>query len=145
MGWFNIYGMIFIIVIMIPNIIFAFKCKYGFNNKYNNKIIEIIEQIDRYGCFALMIINIPYTYYGWWFEQAKLIYLIIDILLVVLYCFIWFICWNKNTIFKALSLSIIPSFLFLFSGVMLGSILLIIFSILFSISHILISYKNSVL
>lgn len=145
MGWFNIYGMIFIIVIMIPNIIFAFKCKYGFNNKYNNKIIEIIEQIGRYGCFALMIINIPYTYYGWWFEQAKLIYLIIDILLVVLYCFIWFICWNKNTIFKALSLSIIPSFLFLFSGVMLGSILLIIFSILFSISHILISYKNSVL
>ena len=60
MGWFNIYGMIFIIVIMIPNIIFAIKCKDGFNNKFTNKIIETIEQVGRYGCFALMIINIPY-------------------------------------------------------------------------------------
>ena len=49
MGWFNIYGMIFIIVIMIPNIIFAIKCKDGFNNKFSNKIIETIEQVGRYG------------------------------------------------------------------------------------------------
>ena len=145
MGWFNIYGLIFIIVIMIPNIIFAIKCKDGFNNKFNNKIIEMLEQIGRFGCFGLMIINIPQTYYGWWFENGLLIYLIVDILLVTLYCLVWIICWKKNNVFKALSLSIIPSLLFLFSGIMLSSILLIIFSTLFSIAHILISYKNAIL
>lgn len=34
MKWFNLYGLIFIIVIMVPNIIFAAKCKDGFENKY---------------------------------------------------------------------------------------------------------------
>ena len=145
MGWFNIYGMIFIIVIMIPNIIFAIKCKDGFNTKFTNKIIETIEQVGRYGCFALMIINIPYTYYGWWFNHADLVYLIIDSFLVIIYCIIWIICWNKNNVFKALSLSIIPSLIFLFSGIMLCSILLIIFSIIFSLSHIIISYINAIL
>lgn len=145
MGWFNIYGMIFIIVIMIPNIIFAIKCKDGFNNKFSNKIIETIEQVGRYGCFALMMINIPYTYYGWWFNHEDLVYLIIDSFLVIIYCIIWIICWNKNNVFKALSLSIIPSLIFLFSGIMLCSILLIIFSIIFSLSHIIISYINAIL
>ena len=34
---FNVFGLIFIVLIMVPNIIYAIKCKYGFNNKWNNK------------------------------------------------------------------------------------------------------------
>ena len=48
---------------MIPNIIFAIKCKNGFENKWNNKTVEILEQIGRFGCFLLMCINIPKTYF----------------------------------------------------------------------------------
>ena len=33
MEWLNVFGLIFICVIMIPNIIFAIKCKDGFENK----------------------------------------------------------------------------------------------------------------
>lgn len=32
MEWINIFGLIFVVVIMIPNIIFAIKCKDGFTN-----------------------------------------------------------------------------------------------------------------
>ena len=65
MDWFNAYGLIFIAVIMIPNIIFAIKCKDSFENKFNNKIAQLIEQIGRFGCFGFMIINIPGTSFGW--------------------------------------------------------------------------------
>ena len=61
MEWFNIYGLIFIVIIMIPNIIFAVKCRDGFENKRSNKVVEITEQIGRFGCFGFMIINIPKT------------------------------------------------------------------------------------
>ena len=37
MGWFNYYGLIVIILIMIPNMVFAAKNKDGFENKYQNK------------------------------------------------------------------------------------------------------------
>ena len=43
MEWFNIFGAIFIIIIMIPNIIFAVKCKDGFENKFNSKYIEFAD------------------------------------------------------------------------------------------------------
>ena len=61
---FNLYGLIFIIVIMVPNIIFAAKCKDGFENKYQNKLVETLEQIGRFTCFGTMIINIPHTIFG---------------------------------------------------------------------------------
>lgn len=143
MNWFNIYGLIFIVIIMIPNIIFAVKCKEGFVNKYNNKFVELFEQIGRFGSFIFMILNIPKTYFGFYFNNGLILYLIVDSILVTLYCLIWAICFKKPSVFRALSLSIIPSILFLYSGVMIRSILLIIFSLIFAPCHILISYKNA--
>lgn len=142
MGWFNIFGLVFIVVIMIPNIVFAIKCKEAFENKWSNKVVELLEQIGRFGCFGFMIFNVPGTWFGWWSDEAFAIYLIVDSLLIVLYCIIWVICWKKNNVFRALALSIIPAVVFMFSAVMSRSILLIIASMLFAPTHIMISYKN---
>ncbi len=143
MEWINVFGLGFIVIIMIPNIIYAIKCKDGFENKWNNRLVEIVEQIGRFGCFGFMIINIPGTWFGWWSDEAFAVYFIIDVLMVLLYCVIWVICWKRNTVFRALALSVIPSVLFLFSGIMSRSVLLMVSSILFAPSHIAISYKNA--
>ena len=143
MEWFNVFGLVFIAVIMIPNIIFAVKHKDAFENRNQNKAIEFIEQIGRFGCFGFMIFNIPFTWFGWWSDEAFDIYLMVDDVLIVLYCTIWVIYWRKNNVFKAMALSIIPSAIFLFSGIMCRSILLIISSLLFAPAHIFISYKNA--
>lgn len=143
MKWINLWGLIFMAVIMIPNIIFALKCKDGFENKWDNKLVETVEQIGRFGSFSFMIINIPGTFLGWWSDEAFAVYLIIDGILVLLYCLIWILCFNNSTLFRALALSIIPSVTFIFSGIMSRSILLIVSSLLFAPSHILISYKNA--
>lgn len=144
MEWFNIYGLVFIVIIMVPNIIFAIKQKDTSNGKFHNKTVEIIEQIGRYGCFGFMIFNIPATYFGLWFKSAIVVYIVINSFLVALYCIIWMLCWRKNNLFKALSLSIIPSIIFLFSGIMYGSTLLGVSTLLFAPTHIYISYKNIV-
>ena len=143
MEWFNVFGLVFITVIMIPNIIFAVKHKDAFKNRNQNKAIEIIEQIGRFGCFGFMIFNIPSTWFGWWSVEAFAIYLLVDALLIVLYLTIWIVCWRKNNLFRALALSIIPSVIFLFSSIMCRSLLLIISSLLFAPTHIFISYKNA--
>ena len=144
MKYVNLYGLAFIIIIMIPNIIFAIKCKDGFTNKFNNKIVEILEQIGRFGCFVFMIVIIPYTSFGFKSDEAFVLYLIIDSILVFFYCLIWLICFKKNSVFRSLALSIIPSLLFIFSGIISNYILLIIFSLIFAPTHILISYKNAI-
>ena len=143
MDRFNIFGLIFIVIIMIPNIIYAIKCKDGFINKWSNKTIELLEQIGRLGCFGFMIINIPGTWFGWWSDEAFAVYLLMDAMLVLMYCIIWIVCFKKNTVFRALALSVLPSVLFLVSGIMSRSVLLIVFAVIFAPCHILISYKNA--
>ncbi len=144
MNWINVFGLVFVAVIMIPNIVFAVKCKDGFENNWDNKLVEEIEQIGRFGCFGFMIFWIPGTYFGFWSDEGFALYLIVDTILVVLYCLIWIICFRKNSIFRALALSILPAILFLFSGIMSRSILLLIAAVLFAPSHVLLSYKNAV-
>ena len=143
MGWINIFGLVFMVIIMIPNVVFALKCRDGFENRQKNKIIEVLEQVGRYGCFAFMLINIPGTWFGWASDEAFALYLIVDAVLVTAYCVIWAVCIKKNRVFRALSLSIIPSVIFLFSGIMSRSVLLMISAIVFAPCHILISYKNA--
>lgn len=143
MEWLNVFGLVMVAVIMIPNILFAMKCKDGFVNKWNNKSMETVEQIGRFGCFGFMIINIPGTWFGWWSDEAFAVYLVVDAVLVTLYCVIWAVCFRKSSVFRALALSIIPSVLFLFSGIMSRSILLTIAAVLFAPSHIMISYQNA--
>ena len=129
-------------IIMFPNIIYAVKHK-GEGSSYSNKAVEVFEQIGRYGCFAFMLFNIPYTYFNFWFDNALTVYLTVNGVLCFAYLVFWAINWNRNGKFKALSLSIIPSCVFLFSGVLLLNIPLIIFSVIFAVNHIIISYKNS--
>lgn len=143
MEWLNVFGLIMIAVIMIPNLIFAIRCKEGLKNKWKNKFVEVAEQTGRFGCFIFMIVNIPGTWFGWWSDEAFAIYLIVDTTLVIAYCVIWIICFKNSSMFRALALSVIPSVLFLFSGIMSRSILLLVASILFAPSHILISYRNA--
>lgn len=143
MGWINIFGLVFMVIIMIPNVIFALKCKDGFGNRWENKAVEVLEQIGRYGCFAFMVINIPKTWFGWTSDEAFALYLIVDAVLVIAYCVIWAVCFKKNSVFRALSLSIIPSVIFLFSGIMSRSVFLMISALIFAPCHILISYKNA--
>ena len=96
MSRFNYIGLIIIAVIMIPNVVFAMTNKDGFENEYKNKSVETLEQIGRFACFILMIFNIPYTYFGFWFAYGKLVYIIINSALVVAYVTGWVVFWNKT-------------------------------------------------
>lgn len=143
MDWLNIYGLVIMIIIMIPNIVFAMREK-NFESKYNNKLIEVIEQIGRFGSMFLMIFNISFLNYGYWFSNAKKVYMILVAVLALAYCLTWVLYFKKATISKAMALAIIPTLIFLFSGLISLNILLIITSVLFGIGHLIISYYNNV-
>ena len=98
MSWLNVFGIGFLIVILTPNAIFALKCPQGFENQWQNRWVETIEQIGRFGCMAFMAVNIPGTWFGWWSDEAFAVYLIADTLLAAAYCLIWILCFRKNNV-----------------------------------------------
>lgn len=145
MNWINIYGLTFILIIMIPNIIFAEKNKDGFRNLWRNRTIEILEQIGRFGCLAFMVFIIPGCEPGFSSDEAFAVYLITNVILTAAYCLIWIICFKRNSIFRAVALSLIPSLIFLINGVLSHYWPLLIASITFAPCHIVISFKNAML
>ena len=143
MGWLNPYGLLFMTVILIPNLVFALRCRDGFVNLWQNRTVEALEQIGRFGCFLLMIVNIPGTWFGFSSRRAFILYLTADSLLIACYCLVWILCFRRNSLFRALALSILPSAVFLLSGLLLRSVPLILAAALFAPCHILISVKNA--
>ena len=143
MNWFNYYGLAFLAPILIPNIIYAFLHKDGFQNAYKNKTAEALEQVGRYGCMVFMIFNIPYTCFNFWFEHALIVYLCGNGILLLAYWAGWIFFRNKTGMARAVWLSVFHSAIFLYSGILLANIPLIVFALLFSVNHILISCLNA--
>lgn len=141
MGWFNYIGLISFSLIMVPNIIYSFKHKSPID-KGIPRSMTIIENIGRYGCMAFLIFNVPGTWFSFFFEQGIYVYVIVNAVMVATYIALYIVFWNRNGMAKALTLSIIPSLIFLFSGVLVRSILLIACSTLFAIGHIYISVNT---
>lgn len=143
MGWFNAKGLCIVIALLIPNIIFAAENKNGFVNLWHNKMVETLETIGRVGCFICMVINVPHTYTGFADKWAYFAYMMTNCALVSAYWIIWIVLAKKSSVLRALLLSILPSIMFIVSGLTLRSALLTAFALIFAPTHVLISYKNA--
>lgn len=139
-GWINVFGILIIVVMLVPNIIYAIKNK-DLENRYNNKVVNWAEQIGRYASMGLTVF--PVGVAGFDTDGCMLAYLIGNSVLLVAYLGVWVLYFQRKTLQKALLLAIIPTIIFLLCGVTLKHPILIISSVIFGISHILITYKNN--
>lgn len=96
MTFINLFGLVFVVLIMIPTIIYAVKCKDGFVNVWHNKVVECFEQVGRFACMGFMIFLIPGINFGFSSNESFALYLIINTILIVVYCLIWIICFSQE-------------------------------------------------
>lgn len=144
MKWFNALGLLVVVLIMIPNVFSMIKSKETFVNSGKiTKGLDILETIGRIGSMTFIIINIPNTYFGYFMDDGKNIYILVNSLLICTYYLFWIIYIKKISVSKYTYLSVIPTCIFLFSGIMIVSIPLILCSVLFMITHVTISIINS--
>lgn len=144
MAWFNPFGLAFVVVLMIPNLVYAAKCRDGFANAPSlPKWLLSLEQIGRFGCLATMIFSLPGTTVGFPSKAAFVLYLIGSSVLLLAYCAVWIVCFRRNSLFRAVALSVLPSVLFLLNGLAMRSWLLTAFALLFAPCHIGISCVNA--
>lgn len=136
--WINFFGLIIIVLMMLPNIIYAI-CVRGEKKKVFNKGMNLLEQAGRYASVFLMIFNIGIAEFGFSSVNAFLIYGIGNILLLISYWLIWMLYFIKQERWKRAALAIIPVCTFIISGVTLGHVLLVISGIAFGIGHIYIT------
>lgn len=135
-------NLIILIIMLIPSVIFQAKrdkeSKDGNEeeHKYHNRPLERIEKFGRYGTMSFYVIKL---------EDRKSIstlsYAIIFALLI-LYIALWIFFWNKDCLKRAITLSVIPSILFLASAIIDRNYPLLLFALIFAPAHIAISIKS---
>lgn len=142
MNWINIYGLVIVILLLIPNVMFAVKL-HSFENKCRNRTMIILEQLGRYGSMFFMVFSIGLYESGFPSKTAFVLWLIITALLLLLYWLFWFLFFRSPHTKLPILLAVLPSALFVANGILLRHWLLIICGILFSIGHIYITYQNN--
>ena len=141
-GWINLFGAGIIVLIMIPNIIYAAGQKQDETQIEVPRGLSACEQVGRYGCIILMWLPLLVWKFGFGSVEEFLIYLIGNGVLLLCYYLSWMLYSRKKTLSVAMALAIIPTAIFLLSGLLLRHWLLVAFAILFGFAHCTITYMT---
>ena len=141
-GWINLFGAGIIVLIMIPNIIYAARQKQDETQIEVPHGLSACEQVGRYGCIILMWLPLLVWKFGFGSVEEFLIYLIGNGALLLCYYLSWMLYSRKKTLSVAMALAIIPTAIFLLSGILLRHWLLVAFAILFGFAHCTITYMT---
>ena len=144
LGWgpINLFNLIIVILILIPNIIYALTRGKNQKNRCTNRFMNILEQLGRYACMVLMIVNIGIDEFGFSSVLGFLIDLFGILVLLLMYWIVWVIYFIKERYWEQIALAVIPTAIFLLSGIVLQYWPLIVAAIVFGIAHIYVTSKN---
>ena len=143
-GWINVFGAVIVVLMLIPNIVYALKNK-GEKNLCANRFMNIVEQVGRYACIALMCLPLLVWKFGFASVLDMMLYMACNGLLIAAYWITFAFYMKRRSVRLALVLAVLPACIFLLSGILLHHWLLVAFAILVAIGHIYVTYKNAIL
>ena len=142
-GWINWINMAAVAYLILINLIVTRK---GLSDSFSSKYlaVNILEQIGRYGCMALMIL--PIFVKDWKFGFGSVMEMLLWACLIILLLVIYSLLWIKKAnggVGILYGLAIVPVVLFLLNGILLRHPALIVASLVFGFSHLAIVRENA--
>ena len=133
----NLFGLAIVAVMLIPNIAYAVRRRSGTEQSGGGrKLLCWFEQVGRYGSMILMAVPVMVGEFGFAGVTAFLIYAVGNTVLLLAYLVAWGLYFKKVCRGKELVLAVLPTCIFLLSGITLRHWLLVATAILFGVGHI---------
>ena len=134
---FNLWNVGIIGLLLIPNLLYAF-CYKGGDISSDNRAINTLEQIGRFGTMIFMVIPLgvrggEFGFYCW---EELILWAAGTALLLLAYYVCWAFFAKKPGRRLALALAVIPCGVFLLSAVLLRHWVLALFAGLFTGTHL---------
>ena len=142
-GWINVFGAIIVVLLMIPNIVYAIKNK-GERNRCTSRLMNVLEQIGRYACIILMWLPLLVWKFGFASVFEMLLYFLGNGTLLIAYWTLFAVYMKRRSKTLAIALAVLPACIFLLSGLLLRHWLLVGFALLFAVAHIFVTWENTV-
>ena len=139
---FSYVGLIFLIMLMVPNIIWAKNQPQGYTAENENKVLAVFERIGEIlaTCCALVFSDFNLRAWSWWS-----LWLVASFILMIMYEFWWIRYFRSKKTMKDMYSSLLgvpvagatlPVFAFLLLGIYGRNIFLIIATVILGIGHI---------
>ncbi len=141
-GWINVFDAGILVLMMIPNMIYAIRNKGG-KNLCPNQLMNILEQIGRYACILLMWFPLLVWKFGFASVLEMVLYLAGNAILLAAYWIAFAVYMKRKTLRLAVSLAILPACIFLLCGILLRHWLLVGFAVVFAVGHLYVTIKNA--
>lgn len=140
-GWINAAGGMIVVLMLVPNILYALR-RPGGENRCENRLMNLLEQIGRYASMALMVFPLGVWKFGFPSLDAMLAYLFGNGALLVCYWVFWVLYFRKAGRNRAVMLAAVPTCMFLLSGLMLRHWLLVLSAVMFGVGHVYVTLEN---
>jgi hypothetical protein len=140
-GWINVFGAIIVVLMLVPNVVYALKNR-GEENRCTNRWMNLLEQIGRYGCIAFMWFPLLVGKFSFRSVPEMTLYLGGNGALLAVYWFVYARYLRERTRRRALTLAVVPACIFLMSGLLLRHWLLVVFALFFAVGHIYVTTQN---
>lgn len=138
-NWFNFFGLMIVVLMLIPNVIYALRFRNS-ENKCKNKWINGLEQVGRYA--SMFFVIFPIGVQGFDSVLAFLCFVFGNAILLLSYWIIWILYFGKRCKVYGMLLAVIPTLIFFISGITMVNYLLIGCSLLFGVCHIYVTWLN---
>ncbi len=144
-GPINIFGAVIVVLLLIPNGVYAL-LRGGERNRCANPGMNILEQAGRYGCIILMWLPLlmPRGEFGFGSVEECLLYLLGNGALLAAYWTVYILYFLRKSGTRRLALAALPACIFLLSGLLLRHWLLVGFAVLFAVGHLYVTGKNGI-
>lgn len=135
----NTFNAIFLLAILLPNLLWGKSARRDCHGV--PKIIFLMENLGRYGCMILMVLPLFVGEFGYPCAGVMVISLGLNVLCLVLYYIFWIAYQKEKTQFQAVMLAVLPTLVFLISGISLDHWALTGAALVFGICHIFITCR----
>jgi hypothetical protein len=143
MGFFdvvNLYGLIFVVIMIVPHIIFVKTHRYSLD-KVTNRTLLYIARIGKYCGAFLMAINIGVLEEGFTSDLMKNFWLVATAVLVAAYIILWLLFFKKENKACAILLTVVAGIVLMLSGLLQVKTLLLTAGIVYLIGELYVTIK----
>lgn len=141
MDWLNLPGLMAIVALLVPNILYAARHPNA-KKLCTNRLLLVLEQIGRYGCMALMCVRLPLLTYTQGAPAWNIVWLSLVTPLLFAYWAVWMAYFRRQSPGAATALAVVPTLVFFVSGLLWLNVPLMALSVLFGVAHIAITRQN---
>ncbi len=131
----NIYGLMFVIPLVVPHIVFVKTHKYN-KSAFSNRAMLYISRIGRYCSIFLMFVNIGVLEEGFPSDLMKNYWIASSVVLIVVYIVLWLFFFKRESKILAYAIVFVTAVIIIQSGLLQIKTLLFISGIIYLIGDI---------